>query len=76
MIRNLKDENIIHATHGYSPLKEGYKCLFFAMGDMIKQETEIQHMNVVDIAPTVAEIMGLDDFNCDGQVLTDIFKNN
>ena len=76
VIRNLRDENIVTATHGYSPHKKNYGCVFFAMGDNIKQKTEIMQMNVVDIAPTVAKMMGIDDFECDGRVLTEIFENN
>lgn len=74
VIRDLKEANIVHATHGYSPLKKDYKCVFFAMGDGIKRGTRIDRMEVVDIAPTVAKIMGIKDFECDGKVLEDIFE--
>ncbi len=44
------------------------------MGDMIKQNAQVKHMNVVDIAPTIARIMGIANFECDGQALSEIFK--
>ncbi|MBN2879586.1 MAG: alkaline phosphatase family protein [Clostridia bacterium] len=74
VIRNLADENIVHATHGYSPYKQNYKCVFFAMGDGIKAGHEIKHMSVTDIAPSAARILGLDEFSCDGKVLDEIFE--
>ena len=74
VIRNLKDENITHATHGYSPLKNDYGCVFFAMGEGIKKGVEIPKMKVVDIAPTTAKIMGVEGFDCDGSELLEIFE--
>lgn len=74
VIRDLKAENIAYATHGYSPLKDKYSCVFFAMGDDIAHGVEIAHMEVVDIAPTVAKIMELDEFKCDGKVIKKVFK--
>lgn len=73
VIRDLKEAGYVHATHGYSPLKPNYSCLFFAMGDNIARGKDIGKMSVVDIAPTIARIMGIDDFECDGKVLDDIF---
>jgi len=74
VIADLKEENIVHATHGYSPLKDNYSCLFFAMGDGIKQGYKIDEMEVVDIAPTVARVMGINEFKCDGHILEHILE--
>ena len=74
IVRSLKDEGRVHATHGYSPQKENYKCVFFAMGEQIAQGREIGEMSVVDIAPTAARILGLDEFKCDGREIDEIFK--
>ena len=73
-VRDVKKENITHATHGYNPLKSGYKCVFFAMGGNIKQNYEVKKMDVVDIAPTIARIMGIGNFECDGRALLEIFE--
>ncbi|MEX1376474.1 MAG: alkaline phosphatase family protein [Eubacteriales bacterium] len=73
ILRSLKEEGRVHATHGYSPYKQNYKCLFFAMGEGIKKGMEIEHMNVVDIAPTAARILGIDKFLCDGTIIEEIF---
>ena len=74
IIRDLKEENRVHATHGYSPMKDDYRCVFFAMGEGIEHGKEIGEMEVVDIAPTIARIMGIDNYDCDGKVLSEIFK--
>lgn len=74
VIKDLKKDNIKYATHGYNPLKEDYSCVFFAMGDDIARGVEIEHMEVVDIAPTVAQIMELNDFKCDGKIIEKVFK--
>ncbi len=74
IVKDLKKNNIVHATHGYSPLKKGYGCVFFALGNDIKQGYAIKKMSVTDIAPTVAEIMGLEKFECDGKIIREIFK--
>lgn len=74
VIKDLMEENIKYATHGYSPLKANYNCVFFALGDSVAKGEEIEQMEVVDIAPTVAKIMELDEFICDGKVLDKVFK--
>jgi predicted AlkP superfamily pyrophosphatase or phosphodiesterase len=74
VIKDLKAEKIACATHGYSPAKDNYSCVFFAMGDGIIKGAEIDRMEVVDIAPTAARIMGLNEFKCDGRIIDEIFN--
>lgn len=73
-IKHQKDLGCNYATHGYSPLKEGYKNVFMISGEPIKNNYNLGEMNIVDIAPTVANILGIDFENCDGKVLDKIFK--
>lgn len=73
-VENLEELSETYATHGYLPDKPDYKCVFFAFGSGIKQGSEIGDIQMVDIAPTMAEILGLEMKNVDGKVITDIFK--
>lgn len=62
-----------YATHGYSPEKDGYRCCFVLSGPGIKREHSLKHMNMVDIAPTVASLFNLEMKEADGRVLTELF---
>nr|AGS51754.1 alkaline phosphodiesterase I / Nucleotide pyrophosphatase [uncultured bacterium contig00046] len=48
----------LKADHGYHPDKPRYKTFFAAAGPEIKKRT-IEQMSLVDIAPFIAEVMGL-----------------
>ncbi len=61
-----------YATHGYSPEKPGYKCIFMAFGPGIRKGFDAGPIEMVDIAPTAARILGMDFYGCDGRVLTEI----
>jgi len=61
-----------YATHGYSPEKPGYKCIFLAFGPGIKKGFDAGPIEMVDIAPTAARILGMDFYACDGRVLDEI----
>ena len=61
-----------YATHGFSPEKSGYKCIFIAAGNGIKAKNDIGPINMVDIAPTIADILGMDFYECDGRSLLDV----
>ncbi len=62
----------IKADHGYHPNKPRYKTFFSASGPGIKRNVEIEQMSLVDIAPTLANLMGLQLERPDGRVLTEI----
>ncbi len=72
-ILDLKEKNIRCATHGYSPDKANYKCNLIVSGPKIKNEYQLGDIEMVDIAPTMAEILGIDLKNCDGRPLDEIF---
>lgn len=75
------DQDTPYATHGYTPLAEdtyGINCIFIASGAGIKQGIELSHASVLDYAPTIARLLGLDNFDvkeCDGKVLTEILEH-
>lgn len=63
---DMRELGLTYANHGYHPGKDNYKCIFMAKGKGINAKGEILSMNMVDVAPTIAKIMGLGEFNCDG----------
>ena len=72
-IENYIEQGKKYATHGYSPEKPGYKCILLASGPNIKQNHPIGAIEMVDIAPTIANILGMNFYKCDGKILTDMF---
>lgn len=62
-----------YATHGYHPAKEGYTSNFVASGANIKKGVEMSAMSVVDLAPTIAHLLGI-RFDCDGRILREIME--
>ncbi|MEO4055393.1 alkaline phosphatase family protein [Solibacillus sp. CAU 1738] len=74
IIVDLHERGIKYATHGYSPNKPNYTSALVISGEDIKNECELGDVEVIDIAPTIANILGIDFPNCDGRALTEIFK--
>ncbi len=75
LVTDLKKENKTYATHGYSPEKPEYGCCFVLSGKGIKKGHQLGEVHMVDIAPTIASILGVDFGPCDGEVLEDAFLN-
>ncbi|QHQ63328.1 alkaline phosphatase family protein [Anaerocolumna sedimenticola] len=73
VVTDLKEQGIKYATHGFSPDKPDYKCNLVIAGDCIKSEFQLGEVQMVDIAPTMAKILGIDFNNCDGRSLDEIF---
>ncbi|MEB3103708.1 alkaline phosphatase family protein [Ferviditalea candida] len=63
------DKNKYTAMHGYLPEKEELKAVFIAHGPSIRSGLSLPEINIVDIAPTVAKIIGLELEDADGKVL-------
>lgn len=74
-IVELDKQGIKYATHGYSPDKEDYKCNLVISGNKVKSDFPIGDLKMVDIAPTMAKIIGIDFNPCDGRALDEIFIN-
>jgi predicted AlkP superfamily pyrophosphatase or phosphodiesterase len=68
-----KIHNFTSSTHGYSPFKEDYTTVFFAAGCGIKKGVEIEKMNLIDEAPTMAKLLGLELKNVDGRIVEEFF---
>jgi Type I phosphodiesterase / nucleotide pyrophosphatase len=58
--------------HGYLPSDERMYPLFLAAGRRIKEGIRVGHFHNYDIAPTVAELLGLHLEGLEGRVLTEI----
>ncbi|WKY44959.1 ectonucleotide pyrophosphatase/phosphodiesterase [Eubacteriaceae bacterium ES2] len=63
-----------YATHGYDPNKVGYRCNFVAAGPGIKKNFELDEIQMVDIAPSMAQMLGLSFYECDGGAIKEIFE--
>lgn len=72
-IVDLDKQGIKYATHGYSPDKDDYRCNVVVSGDKVKNGYHIGDIEMVDIAPTMAKILGIDFNHCDGKPLDEIF---
>jgi len=72
-IADLAEQGVKYATHGYSPENSGYRCNFVVSGAKVKKDYPIGPIEMVDIAPTMARILGIEFNPCDGRVLEEIF---
>ena len=68
-VENLDELGITYATHGYSPEKPNYKCIFIASGAHAAKDKPLGPMDMVDVAPTLARILGLDFYPCNGKTI-------
>lgn len=73
-IVDLNHQGVTYATHGYSPDKPEYRCNMVISGDRIKSGHPIGDVHMVDIAPTMAKILGIEFNACDGKAIDGIFK--
>ena len=71
---DLEKQGIKYATHGYLPDKENYRCNVIISGPSIKSDYPLGEIEMVDIAPTMAKILGIDFHHCDGRSLDEIFN--
>ncbi|MEW6305969.1 MAG: ectonucleotide pyrophosphatase/phosphodiesterase [Verrucomicrobiota bacterium] len=61
-------------THGYSHKHPLMDATFVASGAGIKNGVTLKKMSNLDVAPTMARVLGLEMKNTDGRVLTEILK--
>ena len=72
VIFDLQTAKMKYATHGYLPDKEDYRCNFIASGKRIKKSYPLGAIEMVDIAPTIGELLGVDFSYGDGRALGEI----
>lgn len=68
------DKKYTFATHGYSPEKDNYTTFFMAVGPGIQSGQVIPHMHLVDVAPTLAELLGVSLGDTDGRILSELLN--
>ena len=61
--------------HGFSVHEPQAKTLFWLSGPGIKQGVQINDINLVDIAPTLARALGLSLPEAEGRILSEIFNS-
>lgn len=69
----LDDYRFGRATHGHQP-DLGPQPTLIAFGPSIKAGAVVERGSIVDIAPTIASILGLDMGRVDGQIMRGILK--
>jgi predicted AlkP superfamily pyrophosphatase or phosphodiesterase len=62
----------VKGTHGYDPNQPGLHATFVAWGAGIRPHAKLGTMNNIDVAPTIAELLGLKFENADGRALESI----
>lgn len=73
------DEVIRHFTkfkgmHGYLPQHDELKAVFVAAGPSIRSGHTLPEIRIVDVAPTIARLLGTELEDTDGSALDDIWK--
>jgi predicted AlkP superfamily pyrophosphatase or phosphodiesterase len=64
----------VKGNHGQLPDREGLKTGFLAEGPSVRPGSAVEWMDLTDIAPTVAALLGLDLPDAEGRVLAEIFR--
>ena len=67
------EQRPVRATHGYEP-ELGPQPVFMAHGPSFKDGEVVERANIVDIAPTLAAILGQTLPEADGRVLTELLR--
>jgi predicted AlkP superfamily pyrophosphatase or phosphodiesterase len=62
----------LRGTHGYDPNVEDMRAIFIAAGAGIRKGAVLDEMTNLDVAPTMAKLLGLEMKNVDGRVLGEI----
>ncbi len=69
LVEDAPEPGAFGADHGYPPGMAKYRSLFMAAGNGLRQGAEPGVLAMVDVAPTLAKLMGLKFEACDGSVL-------
>lgn len=62
----------LRGTHGYDPNVDDMRAIFIAVGAGIKKGVVLEEISNLDVAPTMARLLGLEMKNVDGRVLGEI----
>jgi len=64
----------VKGTHGYDPATDDMKAIFIAWGAGIKAGAKLGEVKNVDVAPTIAKLLGVEIPGGEGRVLSEILK--
>ena len=62
------------AAHGYAPSRVEMRALFVIAGKGIKPGGHTQYARLIDIAPTMARLLGLEMKTARGRVISEVLK--
>ena len=62
------------SSHGYLPDREGYSPLFLAAGAGIRRGVEMSSIRMIDFAPTLAALLGLEMPAAEGRILREMLE--
>ncbi len=60
------------SSHGYLPTRGGYQPLFMAFGAGIRKGIALQDLRMIDLAPTMAALLGIDMPRAEGSVIDEM----
>jgi len=60
--------------HGYSPLRPEMYASFLVQGPIIRDNYQIDLVHLIDVAPTIAYILGLPPSFYEGRVVQEVFN--
>ena len=69
----LDEEKREKATHGFGPGRDADNCLFAVYGRGVRKGAEIPRMQMRDVGPTIAGLMGLELPEAQGEDLSSLF---
>ena len=67
------EQRPVRATHGYEP-ELGPQPVFMAHGPAFKENVSVPNAKLVDIAPTLAKVLGQELPEAEGRCLTELLK--
>ena len=69
-----KAEKVYKSDHGFDDDAKEAKCMLLLVGKPFQKNHQLQNAHVVDVAPTLAKVMGWSLPNAQGKVLSETFK--
>jgi len=61
-------------TRGYAPSRVEMRALFIISGNGIKSGVQVEYARLIDIAPTIAKLFGLEMKTARGRVIAEVIK--
>lgn len=67
-------KDVDRTSRGYAPSRMEMRALFIIAGSGIKSGAQVEYARVIDIAPTVARLLGLEMKTARGRVISEVIK--